>query len=339
MKIKYATSFVAAFSLGISGASYAAASNIEMSKSVTVPTLNKGYFVSIDGLHLRSVNDNLNFARRMDVNGEAGNLNHFFNINTKHHYHFRIAAGKNIVGTGNDIVFNWSHIRANDTAFLPHQNNTVTRSRFSFLDNFGIGVYGNTNFRFDEANLQFGQYLKLDALTTRFHGGITAANVKQKLKSNARSTESSGHLSSMTDSRFWGVGIRVGADSAYPISDRVDLVFNFSGALLAGKLKTRTESVLPFSNSKISPRDESYVIVPAADIKLGATWKSQPWSNGHIEIGAGVQATEYLHVISLPAATFINGNGRDVRLIKHYDLSNYGNHGCYLNFKWLGNYT
>lgn len=320
--------------IGICGQALSGTMNDVSTKTVVVPIHQKEFYLGLEGLYVRSANDDLVFASQFDNLGTGGDLHHFHSITTKHHLAFRLEAGYNLANTGNDIQANWTHIKTDDSGSIANSNGSISSIRFS-SGTTSAEINGQATFNLDEGNLQFVQKIQIDKVVTRLHGGLTAARIKHTLMSrdNDNSTD---QLTGQSDSRFWGVGLRVGADSSYAISEQFDVILNVSGALLASKITSSTTvKEVDNTSADVSPNDDIHTIVPAGDVKLGLRWHVSDAYRGHYEIGAGVQAKGYFHVISHPAAMFPSGDFRDTELVSHYDVSNYGNCGLYLNFKWV----
>lgn len=333
----------AGFGLSASSVSYAQNNR----HPVTVPTSQAQYFVAVTGLWARGTNDDLTYAQYVGNAGRSYNkVEHDFDFG------WRLDGGFELNQFGNDIAANYTYLSSSDDASTARGMNDQGNLYARFLPSGSQGswhsVTGESEIKFHEFNVELGQKVDFCQLHTRFHMGLSYAQITHDfdVKSAYRVAEDDDtpftreRGSAQVDTEFKGIGPRVGLDITYPVSpcNNFAIVGHAAGALLAGTIERDVKANTQRLNRDGSrdgdavlhnvTTDDSYTIVPAGTLKLGLRYGStnEPGSCGWAVEG-GFQTTGYVHVLENQVG--FGGNNSTTP-------SNYGNYGFYLTFGYAG---
>lgn len=192
---------IAALVLGFSGAAsaamYAPAPAPACSAgNVTVPCERSAWDLGVDGLYLRST-DNDNSATLRAKQG--------WGYRVEGSFHF---------GTGNDASLSWAYFKK-DTPSTLGNNNRTDESRFNVV------------------NFELGQHVDLgESFDVRFHGGVQYF----QLKDNRTNVDTgNNNLTTHDNHKLDGFGPRAGVNMTYDFGNGFGLFGNSAMALVASK--------------------------------------------------------------------------------------------------------
>ncbi len=263
--------------------------------NVTVPCERTAWAFGVQALYLQTTGNEF-------AGATATPTAIFSEFDNDWNWGFKVEAAYHF-NTGNDFNVNWYHL-----------GNDETSHTFNFSA-FGGGLTTlSVEPRWDAVNAEFGQTVDFSAQKTiRFHGGLQYARIKNDLRSV------SGASVANAESKFDGVGPRIGADMSYDLGNGLAIYGNGASSLLVGDSSfSSVSNNAAFASTFNGSRT---VIVPEFEAKLGAMY-THAMAQGDITIDAG-----YMWVDYLSAQTNVStGNENDFAL-----------HGPYVGLKWVGN--
>lgn len=301
-------------------------------------------------------------------------------INPGYDFGFRVGLGWIFPNSGNDVQLNWTHFDhsdSNTTSAGPGQA-LITQAGVPFINlstptaSFvpGVGIAdltstnapsatGNVSNKYNAIDLDAGQFLDVGTrFRTRMFAGLRVAQIESNLSDSNLATYNVSTVSAPTvnigtdtltendtqNSKFNGIGPRVGFDTSYHIADCFGVVGHFSGSLLVGQVKSNNTffasdvfapvagSVLPtttdtFANNVNSNKDNGRVI-PGFDSKLGLDYTYIFANQSTLSIEAGYSWTDYVNAvdrIAVPAGGITSTS---------ITTSDFSLQGPYLQLNW-----
>lgn len=263
--------------------------------AVTVPCERTAWDFAGQALYLQPTGDEYPGVIATATGTRFEDFNHDWNWGFKLEgsYHFN---------TGNDLNVNWYHF------------SDETTHAFDF-DGVGVPAFFRIEPKWDAVNIEFGQHVDFgEQKNIRFHGGLQWAQVKRDLR-----TTRAGALVATGQSKFDGVGPRVGSDMSFDVGNGFAIYGNGAMAILVGdhdfSLNTPVLGV-PFTTT-----GSRTTIVPEFEAKLGATY-TYPMAQGDLTLDAGYMWVDYLNAQHVG---FVLGQ------------TDFALHGPYIGLKWVGN--
>jgi hypothetical protein len=244
---------------------------------------------------------------------------------------FEVGARYAFARPGANVQMNWQRLRSKTLDFIPPMQETGQWvSPFSqtgppeaetyqeMLDNTGVNdlryADGRLEFAYDSVDLDLGQQVNVgSAVEFRLLAGLRYARLQEQLVSNFYGWEPPAGtpfpesvqrwISLNNTSNFWGVGPRVGLDTACNLGGGWRVTGNFAGALLMGRKQPAQylfrattpelaaigidENVESIASGKFSD------VVSAFDARLGLAWAHQLQKGGLLSLDVGVMASVY----------------------------------------------
>lgn len=232
---------------------------------------------------------------------------------------------------GADVQLNWQRLRTRTLDFIPPMQETGQWvSPFSqtgppeaetyqeMLDNTGVNdlryADGRLEFSYDAVDLDLGQQVNVgQTMGFRLLAGLRYARVQEQLVSNFYGWEPPANapfpesvqrwISLNNTSNFWGIGPRVGLDTACRLGGGWRVTGNFAGALLMGRKQPAQyyfRATAPDlaaigidENVEFIASDKFSDVVTAFDARLGLAWTHQTQRGGFYSVEAGVMAAVY----------------------------------------------
>ncbi|MDF3054537.1 MAG: hypothetical protein K0Q74_444 [Gammaproteobacteria bacterium] len=358
---------------------------------LVIPNLKSGVDITLEGLLLQPSNSDLDYAvSGSAVRGTRGDFDNLpvtwtsagkanvQSIDPQYNFGFRVGLGYTFAESGNDIQVSWTRFDQNDNDDFSVPNGHALQSRLigadfsSFPNEFEIGgtekvssASSSVNTKLDAIDLDVGQYVDIGTrLRMRMFGGLRFARVSSDLSTDFYSTEVNNSEGEITEvrlneqfnSKFTGVGPRVGVDSVYHIGSCFGVVARAAVGLLVGQ--TETDSQFAYNatthfreilaaeqnlSAKIDSSDSTRV-VPVLDAKLGLNYSFTFENQSILTLEAGYQATQYIDAIDRLDGGFsvasISDNKnieREANLIQGQAVrttSGIGFSGPYLSLNW-----
>lgn len=311
---KLTLSLVAAGLSAVSFGAYAAVPTGAGPFQVIVPNIKSGFDFTLEGTYLEPTGSDLTYASTRVESPVANSSNDAAHVNPSFKFGYGLGVGYIFPNSGNDLRLNWTHFdNSSDSSFVVPAGSIVTTPVFnSFRANDHVTASSDVSFKHDAVDLDMGQYLSMGAhLQTRLFAGLRYTHLKNDVtdrysvfdtKSPANTTNQSVDF----DSKFDGLGPRVGIDTSYHLGDCFGVVAHFASALLVGRVKNDTTSIktevlkgvtTTFTDSFTTGNQTR--VVPAIDGKLGVNYT---WGFNHdtsnMTIEAGYQATQYIDAIT-----------------------------------------
>lgn len=375
MKIKLLA--LATTTLAASLGAYAAVPTDAQPFQVVVPNLKSGVEVTLEGLLLRPSNSDLDYTTNStptialtggDLPVEITNNQTVSQVNPKYNFGFRVGLGYVFPDSGNDVQLNWTHFsKSSDDSVtaapgsflvtdldvpLPSLSSPVVGPNDTVSNAFNPTASSSVDFKYDAVDLDAGQYLDIGTrLRVRMFGGLRFARVESDRTDtysaayNYVSNETGDFVAQASydetdnlDSKFNGVGPRMGFDTSYHIANCFGIVGHFAGALLVGSVDTTTNSnvVLGFNpdpgvladiNVNTSSNDNVTRVVPAFDAKLGLDYTYIFDNQSTLSLEIGYQWTQYIDAVDRLNESAVPG-------VVTRTTSSVGFDGPYLTLNW-----
>ncbi len=296
---------------------------------VVVPNLKSGLAFTLEGLYLQPTNSDLDYGTLLSPPGANPTTADVKTVDPDYDIGFRIGLGYVFPNSGNDVQLNWTHFdhSSDDAASFvgagstgqPHPT-VITRGGNvmpAWVDETGTAT-SNVSVNYDAVDLDVGQYMSVGTrLQTRLFAGLRYAYIKQNITDFYSDISTSGTVFNLeTDtfnSKFTGIGPRLGIDTAYHVGNCFGVVGHIAAALLVGRVETTSgvnASGLDITNAVVSvTTDNQTRVAPAFDAKLGVDY-SWPIRNDaqRFTIEAGYQVTQYIDAIDRLYVNVTNGN-------------------------------
>jgi hypothetical protein len=344
---KLTLSLVAAGLAASSLGAYAALPTGAAPFQVVVPNLKSGLELTLEGLYLQPTNSDLAYAAvtttNYDANGNAvSNATDVSYLKPNYDFGFRVGLGYVFPNSGNDVQLNWTHFHHSTDASVVTPD--LTQVSGISIDPNNSTQNGSVDFRYDAVDLDVGQYISIGTrLQTRLFFGVRGAELRKELTTTSfdNSAPAIDMIASTSNSKFIGIGPRVGIDSRYHIADCFGLVGHFATALLVGNVDvdgTHTESSNGSAIANSFTANTQTRVVPAFDAKLGLDYtfpfNRNEVSGSSMTVEAGYQVTQY--VDAFDSVSFSSSSDKGVsNTFPSTSTSSVGFHGPYLslNFK------
>lgn len=327
---------LAAAGLCISTAGFASVTH----KPVGVPSCGAQYRIGVTGFWVRSMNDSLDYALTGAENGSSVSL-HSHAVEHDYDFAFDVHGAFMLNDSGNDLAANYTYLNSDADDTTASTNGVQAGGGETLIGDANV-LKGESEFTFNEFNVEIGQLVDFCQLHTRFHFGLSYAQIEHDftIKGSHRADNEVVYNDEVgvakLESKFAGIGPRVGVDMNYPINNcsNFSIVAHATGSLLTGQLerdaKASSQSyqlteggVVPVEPAQVfnAKADDVYTVVPAGSLKVGVRYGSvqEPGACGWA-VEAGWHAAGYLHSVATP----IGGN------------SSFSNAGFYLTFDYAG---
>ncbi len=320
---------LAVVGLAASASALAATSTGAAPFQVTVPNLTPGFSFTATGLYAEPTSTNTDYAvtnyATSTSNGNSTNnalSSNVQSVKPDYGFGFGLGIGYIFPNSGNDVQLNWTHF---DNSYSNGVSAGTTGSIVSPVfsnDNFAPFTTANAQvkFNYNAVDLDVGQYVNMGTrLQTRLFGGLRFAQLEQNFSANYSGTEAdefsadTSTMSGTINSKFTGVGPRMGIDSTYHIVNGFGVVGQVAVSALVGRVKSNASQVTNntstydgintnIRNTNIGSNNVTRV-VPGVDGKLGLDY-SMPFKNGSMfNIEAGYQVSYYANVFDSFAAS------------------------------------
>lgn len=236
-------------------------------------------------------------------------------------------------------------------------------------------VASDAKFKLDAIDLDVGQYIDIGTrLRLRMFAGLRFSQLENNQTTDtyaqgsfffthtdySREFDDAGkYTDAYTEtfnSKFTGLGPRVGVNSVYHLNDCFGVVAHAAFGLLAGQTETNTNSTdtrtqfvefltPPPDDFPFSPEDDTFIttnslnssdstrVVPVIDAKLGLNYSHAFDSDSVLTIEAGYQVTQYIDAVDkLTTETFDDDTGLTTQINR--TTSSVGFSGPYLSLNW-----
>lgn len=267
--------------------------------SVTVPCERTAWDFGGKALYLQSTG--VDFPNVIDT--PTGST--FQNFNESWGWGFQLE-GSYHFNTGNDLNVNWYHYSRETTNsyLLPDVVAALGVAAPTFL---------RIEPKWDAVNIEFGQHVDFgEQKNIRFHGGLQWAQVKREVN-----TSTAGILFTAGETKFNGIGPRVGSDMSFDLGNGFAIYGNGAMALLVGDNDfNATSNLLGFAVN-----GSKTTVIPELEAKLGVTY-TYPMAQGDLTLDAGYMWVDYINSQQFG----FNDTRTDFAL-----------HGPYIGLKWIGN--
>ncbi len=361
--------------LGLSGVASAAMYEGCVRPNVELPCEDTGWSFSAAYLLVQPTADGLAYAQTIpegvDMDGDPLGLAVLAQTNLSTGRVHELSPGFNSSGlkldasyyysNGYDFAINWTRIFqrnvGRDTGGLPLLGGAIP-AFVPFPTSLG-GVHADGSLENDEAGIEWGRkVLYGERVVTRTHFDISYLRVKSTLDTRTFNfpgliEEAGGNIVgpdghnniSNEESRFNGVGPRVGVDTWYDIGWwNLSLVGHATGALYVGQLESKAairQFPLNFVEGSPGPSTDNFstrTVVPAAKIWGGAEYNYLLPNNSVFSAEIGYIWAGFFNSIrnplvagtASPRITALTNPG----LNSAGDVGNFGYHGLYFDFKW-----
>lgn len=247
---------------------------------VTVPSLEPGVEFNIEGLYLRPTNSDIDYATVNPANTNTNSLSYGVKtIHPTYNFGFKLGIGYIFPESGNDLHLNWTHF-SNSTS-----NSSSAAAGEVIEPNYGLGSYGSFNQaygklqnRYDAIDADAGQFMDVGTrLRLRFFGGLRYAEINSDITSSVTNGNAVNYQvnnsTNRNNSRFIGLGPRLGIDGVYHLNHNFGITWGFAGSTLAGKIKSNENVIDTTANgtSTVTSTSTNNVnrLVPNLDAKIG----------------------------------------------------------------------
>ncbi len=315
---------------------------------ITTPDLTPGLELNFSALYLRPTGSNLDYAILTNSFSPAPQNWDIQTIKPRFKTGFNIGAGYSLPNSWSDIQLNWSHLRN-------HRQRSIQADATQYVapfyqvgpDSFTLKqAFGKAKFSFDVVNLDLGVFMSVCSdLQLRFFGGLTGAEIKQKLYATFNDPSPNFFLTQKNVSKFTGLGPRLGFGGGYEFIDCFNIVGHMAGSLLIGNQRQQARFYSQsndlsaagiFQNKQGIRSHSAHQVVPALDARLGLNYSFAIANNSLFTVEAGYQAYTFINALlsynpqsvgapiqagTVPIATMVKSQ------------SNFSVDGPYLNFK------
>lgn len=275
--------------------------------SVTVPCEKNAWDFGAQALYLQASGDNYVNVR------PANGANVYENLNQDWGWGFKIE-GSYHFNTGNDLNINWYHF----------QKDTKTNLVRPAVNNVNEVVGARIEPRWDAVNLELGQRVQFgEQKNIRFHGGLQYAHTEREF-----SFRSAGVTQLYGETKFDGIGPRLGMDLSYELGNGLAIYGNTAGALLVGdsKFRNTAATTLPSVASSYGKKTQ---IVPELEAKLGLAY-THSMAQGDLTFDAGWMWVNYFAAQHNPEGSIDTSSYNPAS-------SNFALNGPFVGAKWVGN--
>jgi hypothetical protein len=277
-------------------------------------------------------------------------------IDPSYNFGFRVGLGYTFAESGNDVQVSWTHFDQSDDDSFGLANGAALQSRLTgttFLslapfsldlgDDEGIAFKNITgsasssvDTKLDAIDLDVGQYVDIGTrLRMRMFAGLRFAQVSSDMSSDFYQTVSGTvvrseepdinfdgalALNEQFNSRFRGIGPRVGVDSIYHIGScfgvvaraavgllvgqtETDSSYSAAGVLFVDQERSNRREFARFADGATLDSSDSTRVVPVLDAKLGLNYSFIFDNQSTLTIEAGYQATQYIDAIDRLSAS------------------------------------
>jgi len=291
---------------------------------ITAPCVDKGWDFGIQALYLRP-----SFSSAMawvGVDSTAPFLTYTYRVENgpQWAWGFKLE-GAYRFDTGNDLNLNWYHLS---------DPSTTTYSREAPFSYAEVGANATSvSPGWDAVNLELGQRLDFgDIKNIRVYGGLQVVNIKTDMRTSGAASD--GENPAVTsyfaeqNSKYTGIGPRVGIDMAYGVSPSFNLYGQGAVAALVGRSKfnqnyANNAGVLG-SFTIAQTTTNATVVSPELEARLGFNY-TYPIIRGTMTLDAGYLWANYFN--ALFAGRLSASRAVDV---------NFSVNGPYLGLKWIG---
>lgn len=305
---------VAVFALGSSTLFAGTMGPVCTPGNVTLPCERQAWDFGVQALYLQASDTaawDYNGLREVDSGSPANAFTDFryIDIDQKWNWGFQLE-GSYHFSTGNDLTVNWYHIQNNNDDFgAPGSiGNTQFTSLFpfSFPISTGPQVFSYKP-KWDAVNVEFGQHVDFsEHKKIRFHAGLQFARLDNSFAGTTSIVRirAPQHLTYLGtgNSKFNGVGPRIGADMAYHFGNGFSIFGKGASALLVGTSKYNEKQVIigtfntptPPTMQTLTVSGSKRAIVPEFEGKLGAEY-AMNMASGELMLSAGYMVVGYIH--------------------------------------------
>jgi len=292
---KLTLSLVAAGLAASSLGAYAAVPTGAAPFQVVVPNLKSGIELTLEGMYLQPTNSDLVYSNASTFPSNTVTNTQTSSVKPNYDLGFRVGFGYIFPDSGNDVQVSWTHFDHNSTDSYTYIPEPVFSSGVTKTNS------GDASFKYDAVDLDMGQYLSIGTrLQTRVFVGVRGAQLKSDMTGTfayPSATPTPGV--SVRNSKFTGIGPRMGIDTSYHVGDCFGIVSHFATALLVGNVDNSQVFTSEGQGGNITNNttDTQTRVVPAFDAKLGVDY-SIPFKNNasSLSIEGGYQVTQYVDV-------------------------------------------
>lgn len=304
---------------------------------ITIPAMKGGFEFNVAGLYAQP--NAAPFARNIGIYNATASTATVSSVQypstyltSDYNWAFIVGGGYIFNNTGNDIQLNWEHLDntssdTQTTAGFGSNDGLLTVSSpvlpgRNFVLEQGDSATSKAKIKtvHDAVNLNVGQYVNFgNRLSTRWSIGARYAKIQGDLQvditgsqygaspSEGRRGPFESHTS--IDNKFTGLGPDVGASANYMVWNGIGVVAASSGFLLPGRLHStskvnnRETATSSATNTIINSPNQSNVVIPGFDAKLGVSYTANWPSNklDYLNLELGYTTTYYANVLNSTA--------------------------------------
>lgn len=287
--------------------------------SANAATKASDFTVSMTGLYLQPSASNLGYAvYTTPLPAPAPN---WYQQTVKPNYtdSFDLGLQYALADKSNQVDLDWLHFKSNDSAryAVTEPNTSVGPSYYfgpaeQFLLNTAASSY--VKFNVDQINLVLGHVIKLgNSVTIKPVVGLGSALLKEGITNNYSGADpvyGPYTHSVYVNSKFTGIGPRLGLDGAFFVTHHFGVDAAMDGSVLLGRLSTNTNfnswtgytgGVLPHNNTPTNTTLSSQAqtkMVPEVETKLGLFYNVVRNSGSVFSIHTGYMFSDYVNSIS-----------------------------------------
>lgn len=276
--------------------------------SVTVPCERTAWDFGAQALYLQPISQSFAGFESTTAGTRFNEFDHDWDWGFKIEgsYHF---------STGNDLTINWYHLENSTT----HTQNIFFADPTAVTDGFNVLTRVRLEPDWDAVNAEFGQHVDFgEQKNIRFHGGLQYARIKQSFRAGFAPFAVPGVAVANVNSKFNGVGPRLGMDMSYDLGNGFAMYGNGATSILVGDSKFNANTNL-FGLAAGFSRGSKTTIVPELEAKLGANY-TFALAQGDFSVDGGYMWVNYF-------------NAQNVGFLQ----SDFALQGPYFGVKWVGN--
>jgi hypothetical protein len=322
---------------------------------LVVPNLKSGIDITLEGLYLQPTNSDLDYATVANTTASGLVVTNNTNVQTvdpDYNFGFRVGLGYTFEDSGNDVQLAWTHFNHTDSDSVTPDYGSVLSTRYgvgaplfyahNLSQNGGTEVNdvhasSDVKTKLDSVDLDVGQYVDVGTrLRLRMFAGLRFAEVTSDMANTYSANDVDSTVGTKPpettttidtvlvenyNSKFTGIGPRVGVDSVYHIGNCFGIVAHAAVALLVGEVESDSNGSFNSVRTTTGGAPEVTVnltdlegdgsvtvigtldsndssrVVPVLDAKLGLNYSHAFENESILTIEGGYQATQYIDAV------------------------------------------
>lgn len=339
---------------------FSATASHATSTSVTIPELKSGFEYNLAISFMKPAASNLNYVIYNKGKPLQSPTWTEKELQPSFTPGFELGVRYNFVNSiGSYTKLYWTHLNSHTHATTDADNTNYFLGPDYEIGPTGIPIRhadGTATFLYDVVNLDFAQYGNFGRhFYLRFFGGLSTAFLREQVTAtysgNTVGTYAGPFSTKQTvQSKFFGVGPRVGIGSDYNFNSGISLLGELATSGLIGAIHSKTSYISSAQQLLVTYGQKQnyqtiadkhvYQVIPALDLKLAAKFTHTFRNSGLLSLSLGWQGAVYVNAISqylpqslVPGSPLETG-GIFVETMSH-KLSNYSVQGPFLNFSYV----